>query len=229
VSTYAYTAQNPVKYIDPDGKEKLNGLYPPVQIPLRADFSASDAVQRRSYIDNNIIHVYAHGSVHGFTYTNEKGIPIRITDTEELLSFLNENSELWKESGGKNIIIALHSCNTGATLDENFTNEISRNMPDVTFVMPATELYIDERTGKERVAYQYWDYETKTMKADYSEWNIVKNGNFMGRINGDVDIDNEFNAMRYIPDYKSKFSFDSNKFATKDGNEIEVSQGNNTN
>ena len=62
-----YSLNNPLNFIDPNGKEVLNCLdkTSPKNIPILK------AVTRMRNIDDpNVIHIYGHGNFKGFYYTD---------------------------------------------------------------------------------------------------------------------------------------------------------------
>jgi len=172
----------------------LNGLYGNPATPSR--YTLDSGVEARRAFDNNIIHIYAHGSKSGFTYTDRLGNSVRITNANEMKAFLDGNSTLWKNNQGNDIFIALHSCNTGAM--DGIAQMLSNDMLNITFIAPSGELIIDEITGKEEVGLVF----TEDNKIKYMEspWNIFKNGEFQSILNGRINLDIDW-ELKDLPGY----------------------------
>lgn len=146
ISPYAHCDNNPLKYIDPDGKEKIMAV---------TDKEAGHK-EIRSYYNSfgkndPAIHIWGHG--------NDKGIMLggeNYKEPRDFETYLNGNSENWsakKESDFK--MIVLHSCETGAGA-ESFAQKVSiaPEFKDVMIVAPSTKVRItnDSKTITETVA-----------------------------------------------------------------------------
>ena len=98
---YGYCDNDPIKYIDIEGKEKLNGLSPQDK---DTKFLIQDYLHYKDQI--NSIHVWGHGDLDNI-FINIHGYG-KIDSAEKFLNYLNENSVVWQS--GKKVPIILHSC-----------------------------------------------------------------------------------------------------------------------
>jgi RHS repeat-associated protein len=152
VSSYAYCVQNPVKFVDPDGREKLIGFHPRGKIDR---YAYKGAEKER---DNSMIHIYAHGSPNGgIIYwqkqTDGKYINLHIESSKDLIKLLEQESDLWNNrKEGELIYIVLHSCNTGrGPGDEkegkgiySFADNFSYDVKDAVIVAPDEKILMTE-------------------------------------------------------------------------------------
>lgn len=188
ISPYAYVDNNPLKYIDPTGKEKINGLYNPKSISPLLRSILAEAVEKRRHIDNEFIHIYAHGSKDGFTFVNKNGEKQIIRNQTDFMIFLEKNSYTWRDKKGKDVVVVFHSCNIG-----EFAGEMAKKFSDVIFIAPSTQLLIDDRTGEEIVGFidEGINYE-EFLKG---QWNVYENDNFYTRsISGEKNPDSDEGA-----------------------------------
>ena len=157
ISPYAYCNWNPIKFVDPDGRENVVALPNPVE-------ETKQVIQ--SYESNgDVIHFFAHGEQNRIQISGkgdrEKGG--YITRPEQLNLFLLSNSEIWQEKetpeNGGYAIIVFHSCATGQgenpiaqqiSSSPEFENVLIvapsdniRIMSDITENVPAWNMYLN--------------------------------------------------------------------------------------
>ena len=151
VTPYSYCAGDPVNKLDPDGREKIDALDPNIannKEQIKASENFSD--------EKDVINVWAHGSSNGMTvYDKENGTTSHIKDAKSFASFLDKNSNVWKNRDeSQNVTIVLHSCETGQ-LDksgENFAQRLSKGLDNVTIIAPTDNVYTPH--GKELGTYK---------------------------------------------------------------------------
>ena len=169
ISPYAYCAWNPVKYVDPDGREIINKMNPSLDKAL-CD-AGNNIIDKR---DNRIFFV-SHGSPTAM-YPHGQGE----MNAEGFVEYLKANSTEWKNTKDKSsIVIVLISCETGKG-ENPIAQQISKLLPEVTIVAPTEEVKavgIDNTARLDGVAQS----EAVTMEdVRTSEcsgnWNVYRNG-----------------------------------------------------
>ncbi len=159
ISPYTYCANNPIKYVDPTGEDKIPWF----------DRNAKD---QKIYLqgamntfDDNAIHVFSHGNTKGLA--NDKKYTF-IETPEVFDSYLSESSSRWKNrKKGDNLVVILHACHSS-----KFAQKLSKAFEGVTFI-GATERVYCSKNG-----------EVGTYKAKY----VDSEGNY-NRENGDGTYD----------------------------------------
>jgi len=174
ISPYAYCNWNPLKYVDPDGREK------------KAFFSkAKDQINHRHFAnqfkDDNRLHIFSHGTKQGLVL--EKSIPKRdIPATKEgaqvfsdILTNGADASELWNNYiRGENtepLQVVLHGCYTASMAEA-----LSKEFPDAYFT-GTTEKNHSQGT-KELGPYSTYEIlgiDTGWKKAD-GQWQTYQDG-----------------------------------------------------
>ena len=137
LSPYTYCAGNPVRYFDPNGKEKIDAY------GKRNSGNNQNKEACSRYKDNTpVIHLWAHGnkgSIQTFNpETNEREF---VKKAEDMHNFLCEHSNIYQTNSETNevSILVLHSCNTGAG-ENNIAQQISGKL-NLLVVAPTDEIW----------------------------------------------------------------------------------------
>jgi hypothetical protein len=158
LSPYIYVDNNPLKFIDPNGKEKVIVLNP------NDPKDASLIKAANNYKDDGAIHVWAHGNPNAiFVYDKQEKMEKIIDTGEKFNTFLNDNSNTWRErSADTKIPIILHSCETGKETSDNMlpiAGKISKALDNAIVIAPTEKVVVDGNTQKE-----VGTYSTKAVK-----------------------------------------------------------------
>ena len=191
ISNYAVFGNNPIFFIDPDGREKIKSLGPDDKT---IESSADNFIKHE-----NAIHIWAHGTDDGkglVTYKKEmegdKEIWKKevIRDAEKFKEFLSENSTDWQNrKEGEKMTIVLHSCNTGKGGENSFAAKMSKDLENTTVIAPTKLLnvqgfqngtYTEKVQEKSKTVQYYWftkpdPYPIKGEWAEYRKGKSVGN------------------------------------------------------
>ena len=167
ISPYSYCAWNPVKYIDPDGRELISSFN---LKPNTRDYSRNSHINKyaKTYYDNNspIIHFFAHGASNRVRL--EDGTAINTP--QKMFNYLYEQSQEFKAScsTGKPSVLVLHSCNTGSG-ENSFAQQLSADelFSNTLVIAPSSVLEVG----------------TKETISNAGSWIAFYNGNQVGTIN----------------------------------------------
>jgi len=184
VNPYSYCADNPIIYVDKEGKEKIISLNP------NKAGNPSIIKAANKYNDDGAIHVWAHGSSQSITIYDGKKEKT-IASTKEFKKFLSDNSKIWQNRGKDDqVTIILHSCETGKESgnEPSFASKLSKDLENTTVIAPTEDVAVDNNTDTEMGSYS-----TKTVNEDGKEitvpdkvgqWRKFENGNITGGYSG---------------------------------------------
>ena len=169
ISPYAYAAWNPIKYVDPDGREIINKMDPMIDKSLHD--AGNNIIDKRA---NRIFFVSHGSSTVMFPYGQGE------MNADAFVTYLSENSEVWKKTEDKSsIVIVLISCETGKG-ENPIAQQISKLLPEVTIVAPTEEVKavgtdINARLDgvAQREAVTMGDVRTSECAGN---WNVYRNG-----------------------------------------------------
>ena len=190
ISPYAYCAWNPIKFVDPNGLEKIKAF-------KSTDKNAKNLnAHFKNYPENApVIHLWAHGSTDGIECYDENDSQTRIACAGDMERFLSERSKVWQQNHqeGKDpefTIIVLHSCHTGE--GENPIAQDISTLENVLVVAPNTTVVGTTENGKVveygAASYKVEMREKKKIKVvdQVGAWNMYFKGKKVGTFKGDT-------------------------------------------
>ena len=144
VSPYVYCVSNPVKYIDPDGRELVCSF---------KDSKGNRVIVEcaMNYYDNDkSVSVWAHGSESGQGFVTYEG-PKRteITKSNKFEEFLTQNSDVYVENQitHETTLIIMHSCGMGK--DGGFAQRMSEVL-NIVIVAASDNVQVERETATEK-------------------------------------------------------------------------------
>ena len=143
VSPYVYCVSNPVKYVDPDGRELV--------------YSFKDSKENRvivecakNYYDNDkSVSVWAHGDSNGFKlYNSLEGKEDDVNSSYLFEKFLIQNSDVYTENQvtQETTFVIMHSCSTGK--EDGFAQKMSEKL-NIVIVAPSENITVLKETAEE--------------------------------------------------------------------------------
>ena len=199
VSSYCYTDNNPIKYLDPDGNKKHNWIKESTTNKQSLDARYNNASFQKRFT-NGLVQIWAHGlrkdmrhrswgievsvdyykrRVYGNGYFHSpKRDEEQIDNAKMLVQYLNKYDKNWRSTNGGHPIIILHACATS-----DFAKEMSNDeeFKDVTFIAPNATLF-SSKYGNEKVNDIATGKDYKTIVS--GKWEVYRNGELVKDKNG---------------------------------------------
>jgi len=179
LNLYHYAGLNPVKYTDPDGKEKLIWVSPSVE----KDKTIYAGATNDKNSDPKAVNVYAHANPQIVAKWNSK----KRLNANDLVAALRGNSVLVQQkqkTGDKNVLtIILNSCNTAKQEDTTspVAQQLSKKLGPEYVVIGATRQVFYNRDGV--LGPGEWG-ENKRYK-EAGEWNVYQDGKLIKQFGPD--------------------------------------------
>ena len=183
VSPYAYCRNNPIKNIDKDGNEVINGF----DTTKPKEQEATETYINFINDTYNAIILFGHGNSTGIRL-NYNGTNKFYANSNDFIEFLNQNSQVWQNRYilNKQIEIVLFSCDTGKSQYgfPSFAQNISSDIKDISIFAPESEISIYCKTGTMRID-------------DGKNWKEFKNGKLLNEYDGNNNVPgtDEFNSL----------------------------------
>ena len=199
VSSYCYTDNNPIKYLDPDGNKKHNWIKESTTNKQSLDARYNNASFQKRFT-NGLVQIWAHGLRKGMRHRSW-GIEVsvdyykrrvygngyfhfpkrdeeQIDNAKMLVQYLNKYDKNWRSTNGGHPIIILHACATS-----DFAKEMSNDeeFKDVTFIAPNATLF-SSKYGNEKVNDIATGKDYKTIVS--GKWEVYRNGEVVKDKNG---------------------------------------------
>ena len=197
VSPYAYCANNPVKYVDPDGREKL--IFFDTKKHKYSNYTQwkQNNKQRiknynlqksaQQYKDHDeVIHLFAHGTPSSVNLA-EKG---EKNNPYELMVFLSNHSVTYQKNSieNKKSLLIMHSCETGKG-ENSIAQQLSEYAgSDMLIIAPSETVSLGGNVEKVN---------------ENGVWNVYYKGKIVGKYKGDIDFQKQLegkniqNVIRY--------------------------------
>ena len=199
VSSYCYTDNNPIKYLDPDGNKKHNWIKESTTNKQSLDARYNNASFQKRFT-NGLVQIWAHGlrkdmrhrswgievsvdyykrRAYGNGYFHfPKRDEEQIDNAKMLVQYLNKYDKNWRSTNGGHPIIILHACATS-----DFAKEMSNDeeFKDVTFIAPNATLF-SSKYGNEKVNDIATGKDYKTIVS--GKWEVYRNGESVKDKNG---------------------------------------------
>ena len=168
ISPYAYAAWNPIKYVDPDGREK------------HVFHNKIESYAAKNFKDDNGIYFFAHGSIKGYIKNDSGGemLPERVK-AGDIANYIVNNSKQWMddETNGNASMVFLYACYAGEG-DNSLAQQLSEQLNShETYVIGPMDVLTSSSTSG--------DVNQKYDKIENGRpWGVYKDGKLITTING---------------------------------------------
>ena len=171
ISSYAYCDWNPIKYVDPDGREK------------HIFASNSESNPARNFKDDDGIYFFAHGSKKGFI-KNDCGVANldEKVYSNALAKYVTDKSAQWKKDAaeGNTSMVFLYACHAGEG-DNSLAQQLSEQLNDhETYVIGPMNLLVSEKADRPDAEY----LGVRDSRKFDRPWGVYQNGKLVTTIRG---------------------------------------------
>ena len=143
VSPYVYCVSNPIKYVDPDGRELVYSFKDSKENRVIVDCA-------KNYYDNDkSVSVWAHGDSNGFSVHDNFLNYKKVNTVDKFHDFLSKKSDVYLENhiAGETTLVIMHSCDTGK--EEGFAQKMSEEL-NIVIVAPSDIVQVETKTATEK-------------------------------------------------------------------------------
>ncbi len=207
LNSYGYCYQNPVRYVDPNGKQ-VDFNYFNKSVKSHDNTIIKGLTKVTSYV--NTLQIGAHGNTQGI-YPVVNGAVEGIKTPAAFDKLMSVQSKEWRENkNNENFTVILYSCRTGQTPTkkgikqaEAFAKQLSKAFPNITVIAPDQRLYVSGKGPLGTYEAKYQDIDGEYNKKEYNifgwsfgkllkdmsniegSWNVYKGGDLIKQYEGD--------------------------------------------